>query len=89
MNETADNQNGSHENEKDNTMDINWLDGKNADGMFVLEICYTNGTKGYLKNKESEQIAYYISLLSDMPEVSNFLVYNPEGKQILGRRMAA
>jgi hypothetical protein len=69
--------------------DINWLDGKNADGMYILEICYTDGTKAYMKNKEHEQIAYYISLLSDMPEVSNFLVYNPEGKQILGTRMAA
>ena len=69
--------------------DINWLDGNNADGMFVLEICYANGTKGYLKNKEHERIAHYIALLSDIPEVSNFLVYNPEGKQILGTRMAA
>jgi hypothetical protein len=59
-------------------MEINWLDGNNADGMFVLEICYTNGTKGYLKNKEHERITHYITLLSDMPEVANFHVYNPE-----------
>ena len=87
MNETADNQNGSHDhvNEKDHTMDINWLDGNNAEGMFILEICYVDGTKGYLKNKEREQIAYYIGLFSDMPAVSNFLVY--EGNQSL--RMAA
>lgn len=69
--------------------EIKWLDGKNADGMHILEICYADGTKAYMKNKEHEQIAHYCVLLSDMPEVASFNIYNPEGKQILGRRMAA
>ena len=66
-------------------LNINWLDGNSAEGMFILEICYSDGTKGYLKNKEREQIEGYIALFSDMPEVSNFLVH--EGNQNL--RMAA
>ena len=72
-----------------NPNEINWLDGKNADGMYILEICYNNGTKAYMKNKTQEGLAYYCVILSDMPEVTAMLVYNPEGKQILGRREAA
>lgn len=72
-----------------NAHEINWLDGKNADGMYILEICYNDGSKAYMKNKTQEGIAYYYDILCKMPEVTGFLVYNPEGQKIIGRRMAA
>jgi hypothetical protein len=62
---------------------INWLDGKDANGMYILEIQYDSGAKGYIKDKDQKKIAHYCSLLSDMPEVAGFLVYNPDG--ILGK----
>lgn len=59
-------------------MDIKWLDGKNADGMYILEICYNDGTYGYLKNEDRERINEYCSLVSNMPEVASFRVHSPE-----------
>jgi hypothetical protein len=64
-------------------MNIKWLDGKNADGMYVLEICYSDGTKGYLKDNTQEGIANYYATLYEMPEVTGFIVYNPEGQQTI------
>lgn len=61
-----------------NRNEINWLDGKNADGMYILEICYNDGTKAYMKNEDHEQITHYCSLVSNMPEVASFRVHSPE-----------
>lgn len=58
--------------------EIRWLDGKNADGMYILEICYNDGTCGYLKSEDRERINEYCSLVSNMPEVATFHVHSPE-----------
>lgn len=57
---------------------INWFDGKDAEGMFVLEICFDDGSKAYMKNKDQNKIDNYHSLLSGMPEVSGLIIHNPE-----------
>lgn len=61
-----------------NRNEIKWLDGKNAVGMYILEICYNDGTYGYLKNEDHEQISHYCVILSEMPEVASFRAHSPE-----------
>lgn len=60
-----------------NPNEIKWLDGKDADGMYILEILYNDGTKGYLKNKDRRQIDHYCSALAGMAEVKELAVHEP------------
>jgi len=56
---------------------IQWLDGKDAKGKFVLEIEYANRSKGYLKNESEHRINEYYKMLQDCPEVAQLTIYNP------------
>lgn len=59
--------------------DINWLDGKDAKGKFILEINFQNGGTGFLKNNDVEKLNHYVEVLFSSPEVMCMTIYNPEG----------
>lgn len=64
------------------TEKINWLDGKSADGMFVIEMFFVNGRKGYLKNETYEVAMERYSLFLGWNELISLVVHDPSGKVV-------
>jgi hypothetical protein len=62
------------------TEKINWLDGKSADGMFVLEMLFRNGQKGYLKSKTHEVAMERYMLALGYEEVISMTIHDPSGR---------
>lgn len=56
---------------------IAWLDGKDADGKFILEINFAGGGKSYLKNDESGINRHYEFFWS-MDEIVGMTIYSPQ-----------
>jgi hypothetical protein len=69
--------------------DIKWHDGKNANGKYVLEIIFNNGSTGYLKNENYEKISEQYSVLFDCPTVAGMTLYNSDGKAIATKNKTA
>lgn len=65
------------------TEKINWLDGKSAYGMFVLEMIFSRCLKGYLKSKTYEvAMERYLLMLKCDPEVVSMTIHDPSGKVV-------
>ena len=62
---------------------IRWLDGKSAEGKFILELNYTNGGTGYLKNESEERINHYYEIMADSPEIAGLTIYRPDGSIVV------
>jgi hypothetical protein len=65
--------------------DIRWLDGKNSNGKFILEMLFSNGGTGYLKNDSYEAISKHYEVLWDSPEVVSMTLYHPNGKVVAAK----
>lgn len=59
---------------------INWLDGESADGMFVLEMLFRNGQKGYLKSETHEIAMERYMLALEYEEVVCMTIHDPAGR---------
>lgn len=71
-------------------MKINWLDGKDSTGKFVLEIMFRDGGTGYLKNESYEETCKSYDLFWDSAEVVGLTIFSPDWKPVATRtRMAA
>lgn len=60
--------------------DVRWLDGKTAEGKFIMKIFYANGGTAYMKNATHEGIMNHYDLLNGCPDVVDICVYNPNGE---------
>jgi len=69
--------------------DVRWLDGKDCNGQFVLEIHYKHGGQAYMKNTSQEKIEFYYGLLQGCPEVLGAVIYNPAGEPVVSIAQAA
>ena len=69
--------------------DVKWLDGKNANGHYILEMFYKNGSRAYMKNKSREKIDFYYNLLADCPDVLRGVIYTPAGEEVASYAKAA
>ena len=67
---------------------VKWLDNQSADGLFVLEMVYRSGGRGYLKNRDLNRVEHYATVMKDCPEVAECIVYSPNG-QIVSRMSVA
>lgn len=63
-------------------MEITWLDGKSADGMFILRFDYSNGGVGFLKNDKYEKLVEYVRIMSDCPDVVQMTISDPAGNPV-------
>ena len=71
-------------------MEIQWLDGKDSNGKFILELVFQDGGKNYLKNESSEEICRNYDIFWESREIVGMTIFNPEGKPVATRtRMAA
>lgn len=61
---------------------VQWFDGKNAQGKFVLELTYQSGGTAYIKNADIDVLCHYWRLLKDCPEVVDGIIYNPTGEKV-------
>jgi hypothetical protein len=69
--------------------DIRWLDGGSADGMFVMEIGFKDGT-GYIKRPSFTQINNDLELFWRVsPEISSLTIYDPSRKVVASRFRAS
>jgi hypothetical protein len=57
-------------------LDVKWLDGKSAFGKYILEINFSNNTKGYIKNDSYEQIIRYKNLMETDSGVESTVVHD-------------
>lgn len=58
-------------------MEIKWLDGESADDKYILEIVFSNGSKGYIKNYSLDQINRYKNLMINDKDVLDCLIHEP------------
>lgn len=56
---------------------IAWLDGKNADGKFILEMNFTGGGKSYFKSDE-KGINNHYEFFWGMDEIVGMTIYNTQ-----------
>jgi hypothetical protein len=71
-------------------MEIQWLNGKDSNGKFVLEIMFRDGGAGYLKNESYDETYKSYDLFWDSSEVVGLTIFDLDGKPIATRtRMAA
>jgi hypothetical protein len=68
---------------------INWFDGQNAVGKYVLELMYDDGSVSYMKNESYKQIGHFYQLALEMSEVVGATVYNPRWQVICSTARAA
>lgn len=61
---------------------INWVDGQNADGKYILQIHFASGGTGYMKNDSYDKLCNYYTLFWDCPEVVGLTIYNPSHQVI-------
>jgi len=66
-------------------MDIKWLDGQPATGMFILEMLFENGGKGYLKNADYQMISHWYTSLWSNTECVSMTLYDPSLKVIAAK----
>lgn len=57
-------------------LDVNWLDGKSACGKYVLEIVFSNNTKGYIKNESLDRIIHYQNLMNTDSGVTSTVIHD-------------
>lgn len=60
---------------------IKWLDGKHADGMFVIEITFQSGYTGYMKQKtyaDAEKNCNFFWCIHD--GITSMKIHDPSGK---------
>lgn len=62
--------------------DINWLDGKSADGKHILQFDYINGGVAFLKNSNYEKLVDYVRIMSDCKEVVQMTIFDPAGNPV-------
>lgn len=72
-------------------MKINWLDGKDSAGMFVLEIMFRDGGTGFLKSESGIIFLFkIIDMVWDSTEVVGLTIFDPKGKPLATKtRMVA
>jgi len=56
---------------------IAWLDGKDANGKFILEILFSNGKTGYLKNSNLEVLNDYQRIFRSATDIVKMTIYDP------------
>jgi len=67
-------------------MEIRWLDGKGCEGQFVVEITFSDGGKGYMKNPtHKEACENYDFFWRVNPEIVGMTLYNPEWKPLAAK----
>jgi len=59
---------------------VSWLDGQSSAGQFVMQIHYSSGGAGFLKNESYDWLMDHYNIFRDCPEVVGFTIYNPTGK---------
>lgn len=59
-------------------MDIKWLDGKGAEGKFILEINFIGGGKGYFKHDSYEGIMKILNTIKDYPDIISTELHEPK-----------
>jgi len=64
------------------TQDIQWLDGQDCIGKFVLEMIYRNESKSYLKG-DKKRIDEYYKNFESCPEVAEMIIYDTSGKEVV------
>lgn len=63
-------------------MNINWIDGKDASGKYIIEVVYASGTRSYMKNESYETICYYQDIFVTCPGVVGTNIFSPNGDKI-------
>lgn len=70
-------------------MDINWLDGKDDNGHYIIEIFFKNNTKGFVKNKNYDQICNDYNSYWEMNDIIGMTIYDLNRKVIATKYRAA
>ena len=62
--------------------DIRWMDGKPAEGKFIMKIVYDNGSMAYMKSDTYEGIVSHYNLMIGFSNVVDASIYGQTGEYL-------
>jgi len=66
-------------------MNIRWLDNNGSEGLYVLELMFADGKKGYLKGNYEDVGNYYDIQWKYGDDVVGQVIYDPQWKVVAHR----
>lgn len=61
---------------------IHWIDGKDSNNKYVMEMTFVNGHKSYMKNDSYEQVKDYCKIFSSNTDCVCITVWNPHNQVV-------